>query len=369
MSDKRDYYEVLNVPRGASKEEIKKAYRKLALKYHPDRNRSPEAEEKFKEISEAYAVLSDDEKRMQYDQFGHAGIRGRYSWDEIFRGADFDRIFRDLGFGFGGFDTIFDIFFGGRGRRRYGPQKGQDLRTALEITLEEAAFGSSTEVEVPKVEACETCRGTGAKPGSSPKKCPKCNGTGEVRRTRSFGYTRFTEIETCNKCRGKGVFIKNLCADCKGIGTVQRFRRIKLKIPAGIDDGHLLRLNGEGEPGIRGGPKGDLYVVVHVRPHKIFKRRGSDVLYEAHISFPQAALGTRIDVPTLNGKAKLKIPRGTQTGTLLRLKGKGIPHLRGWGRGDQLVKVIVQTPTHLSRRQKKLLAELAKEMDEEVTVG
>lgn len=365
MNNKRDYYEVLNVPRNAPKDEIKRAYRKLALKYHPDRNKSPDAEEKFKEISEAYAVLSDDEKRMQYDQLGHEGISGRYTWDDIFRGADFDRIFKDLGFG--GFNTIFDMFFGGGARQRYGPRKGADLRYDLEITLEEAAFGLNKDIEVPGFDVCDTCHGSGVKPGTGPKRCPKCNGTGEIRRTRSFGFTHFTEIETCSECHGKGVLIENLCKDCKGTGTVQRPRRIKLKIPPGIDNGYSLRLSGEGRPGTQGGPKGDLYVVVHVKPHKIFERNRSDLLCEAHIGFPQAALGTKIYVPTLDGKVRLKIPAGTQTGTLFRLKGKGVPRLHGWGRGDQFVKVIVRTPTKLTRRQRRLLAELAKEMKDKAT--
>ena len=369
MGGKRDYYEVLNVPRDASKEDIKRAYRKLALEYHPDRNKSPDAGERFKEISEAYAVLSDDEKRMQYDQWGHEGIRGRYTWDDIFRGADFDRIFRDLGFGFGGFDTIFDMFFGGRARRRYGPQRGADLRYDLEISLEEAAFGLKTEIEVPGSEVCKTCHGSGAKPGTAPKTCPKCNGTGEIRRTRSFGFTHLTEIETCNECHGRGISIGDLCRECKGTGTVQRLRRIKLKIPPGIDDGYSLRLVDEGEPGTRGGPKGDLYVVIHVKPHDLFRREGDDLLCEAHIGFTQAALGVKISVPTLDGKARLEIPAGTQTGTLFRLRGKGVPHLHGSGRGDQLVRVIVKTPTNLTRHQKELLAELAKEMKEEATFG
>ncbi|KPV64914.1 MAG: chaperone protein DnaJ [Candidatus Bathyarchaeota archaeon BA1] len=367
MYSKRDYYEVLGVPRNASKEEIKRAYRQLALKYHPDRNKSPEAEEKFKEISEAYAVLSDDDKRIQYDQFGYEGISGRYTWDDIFRGADFDSIFKDLGFGFGGFDTIFDMFFGGGARGRYGPRKGEDIRYDLELTLEEAAFGLNTDIEVPGYDICDTCHGSGVKPGTGPKRCPKCNGTGEIRRTRSFGFTHFAEIETCNECHGKGVFIENLCKDCNGTGTVQRLRKIKVKIPPGIDNGYSLRLGGEGRPGVQGGPKGDLYVAVHVKPHKIFKRKGSDILCDAHIGFPQAALGTEIYVPTLDGKARLRIPAGTQTGTLFRLKGKGVPNLHGWGRGDELVRVIVRTPTNLTRRQKELLVELAKEIKEEAT--
>ncbi len=367
MTSKRDYYDVLDVSRNAPKEEIKKAYRKLALKYHPDRNKSPDAEEKFKEISEAYAVLSDEEKRMQYDQFGHEGIRGRYTRDDIFRGADFESIFRDIGFGLGGFNTIFETFFGRRGRRRHGPRKGADLRYDLEITLEEAASGLDKEIAVPGFDVCVNCQGSGAQPGTGPKNCPKCNGTGEIRRTRSVGYMHFTEIQTCNECQGKGVSIKNLCKTCKGTGTVQHLHSLKLKIPQGIDDGHSLRLGGEGEPGVQGGPKGDLYVVIHVKPHDIFERHGDDILCEAQIGFSQAALGTKINVPTLDGKAKLKIPAGTQTDTLFRLRHKGVPHLQGWGRGDQLVRIVVRTPAKLTQRQKKLLAELAKEMEDEVT--
>ncbi|MDH5794525.1 MAG: molecular chaperone DnaJ [Candidatus Bathyarchaeota archaeon] len=367
MSGKRDYYEVLGVQKDVSKEDIRKAYRKLALKYHPDRNKSPDASERFKEISEAYAVLSDDEKRRQYDQLGLDGISGRYTWDDIFRGADFDSIFRDLGFG--GFDSIFEMFFGGRTRRRYGPRRGADLRYDLEISLEDAAFGLKTEIDFPGSAVCGTCNGTGAKPGTGPKTCPKCNGAGEIRRTRSFGFTHFTEVETCKECGGKGVFVENLCQTCNGTGAVRRLRKIKLQVPPGIDDGYQLRLGGEGEPGTRSGPNGDLYVSIHVKPHHIFKRRGDNLLCDAYIGFTQASLGTKTRVPTLDGKARLKIPAGTQTGTLFRLKGKGVPHLQGWGRGDQIVRVIVETPTNLTPRQKELLSELAKEMDEEVTFG
>jgi molecular chaperone DnaJ len=363
MTRKQDYYEILNVPRNASKKEIKKAYRKLALKHHPDRNKSPEAEEKFKEISEAYAVLSDNEKRNQYDQYGHEGISGRYSRDDIFRGADFDRIFKDLGFNFGGHDTIFDMFFGRGARRRHSRQKGTDLRYDLQIALEDAAFGLNKDMEIPGFDVCDTCHGSGAKPGTGPKTCQRCKGTGEIRRTKSFGYMHFTEIQTCNKCRGKGVLVENLCDDCKGAGNVQRLHRIRLKIPLGIDNGYSLRLDGKGNPGVQGGPNGDLYVVVHVKPHEIFERNGSNILCEARISFPQAALGTKINVPTLKGEAKLKIPAGTQSETMFRLRGKGVPYLNGWGRGDQFVRIIVQTPTKLTRNQKKLLSELAEEME------
>jgi len=364
MTNKRDYYEVLDVPKDASNQEIKKAYRKLALKYHPDRNKSPDAEEKFKEISEAYAVLSDDEKRGQYDQFGHAGISGRYTWDDIYRSADFNSIFRDLGFGFGGFGSIFDMFFGGRTRQRNGPRKGADLRSDLQITLEEAAFGLEKELEVPGFDVCATCHGSGMKPGTNSQKCPKCKGTGEIRYSKNFGGMYFTQVQPCDECNGRGVPLKNLCQTCKGTGTTQSIHKIELQIPPGIEDVFSLRLAGEGKPGFKGGPKGDLYVVVHVNPHEFFERRGDDILYEARISFPQATLGTKINVPTLNGEAKLKIPTGTQSGTIFRLKGKGVPHLHGWGKGDQFVNVVVRTPTKLTRRQKKLVTELAKEMDE-----
>lgn len=365
MSSKRDYYEVLSSSRDDSKDEIKTAFRKLALKYHPDRNKSPDAEEKFKEISEAYAVLSDDEKRAQYDQFGHAGISGRYTWDDIFRGADFNSIFKEMGFGFGGLNSIFDIFFGGRTRRRHGPQKGANLRYDLEITLEEAAKGLETEIEVPRSEICDTCNGSGAELGTNPKKCPTCSGAGQTRHDRASGFMRFSEIRTCNKCNGKGTLVEHPCKICNGTGTVRRKRRIKVKIPKGIDDGYSLRLTKEGEAGIMGGPNGDLYLSIHVKPHQTFKRNGSNILYETYISFSQATLGAKIDIPTLNGKARLNIPAGTQTGTMFRLRGKGIPHLNRWGKGDQIVRMLIRTPTNLTQRQKNLFKELSKEMNEE----
>ena len=367
--EKRDYYEVLGVSRDASKEAIKRAYRRLALKYHPDRNKSPDAAEKFKEISEAYAVLSDDEKRMRYDRFGHAGISGRYTWDEIFRGTDFDEIFKDLGFGAGGFDRIFDMFFGSRvrqryGSQRYGPQRGMDLQHNLQVTLEEAAFGHEAKINIPRTEVCPFCNGTGAKQGTTPRKCPKCNGTGEIRYTSTFGFTHFTEIRTCDSCHGNGTIIDHPCEHCHGTGRVKRACKIMVKIPPGIDSGYSLRLRGEGEPGVHGGPPGDLYVTVYVKPHNVFERDGDDIICEAKIGFSQAALGAEIEVPTLDSKARLKIPPGTQSGTMLRLRRKGMPHLNGFGRGDELVRVIVETPIHLTRRQKELLAELAKEMGE-----
>ncbi|MEM3383696.1 MAG: molecular chaperone DnaJ [Nitrososphaerales archaeon] len=362
-SNKKDYYEVLGVPRNATQEEIKNAYRKLALQYHPDRNKSPDAEEKFKEISEAYAVLSDEEKRRQYDMFGHAGIDGRYTREDIFRGVDFDEIFRDLGFSFGGFDSIFDWFFG---RHEHEPEKGYDLRYDLEISLEEAFKGVKTEIEIPRNEKCEVCKGTGARPGTEPKICPKCHGTGQIQYTRTSGFARFVQITTCDRCNGKKTIIENPCKVCHGSGIVKRYRKIRIEVPPGVDTGYSLRLRGEGEVNIKGGKPGDLYVVINVKPHKLFKRDGDDIFYDAYIGFTQAALGSEIEVPTIDGIARLKIPPGTQSGTVFRLKGKGMPRVRGFGRGDELVRVIVRIPTNLTDRQRKLLLELAKELGEEI---
>jgi molecular chaperone DnaJ len=358
--NKRDYYEVLGVQKNASKEEIKKTYRKLAMQYHPDRNKSPEAEGKFKEISEAYAVLSDDEKRSQYDKFGIAGIEGKYTWEDIFRGADFDDIFKDLGFGFGG--SIFDVFFR-RMRPRYGPEKGPDLRYDLQITLEEAASGFKTQVEVPRTENCQRCKGKGSEPGTEVSQCSKCHGTGQMRLDRATVFGRFVQIQTCDNCRGSGTIIKTKCRECKGRGTVEQIRKIDVSIPPGVDSDSHLRLRGQGEAGIRGGIPGDLYIVIHVKPHEIFSRQNNDVFCEIPITFTQAALGTKIKVPTLDGTAQLKIPSGTQTGTLFRLKNKGIKKLQSYGRGNEYVKVFVKTPTKLSKRQKQLLEEFAKEED------
>jgi molecular chaperone DnaJ len=357
---KRDYYDVFGISKNANKDEIKNTYRKLALLYHPDRNKSPDAEEKFKEISEAYAVLSDDEKRAQYDKYGHAGIEEKYTQEDIFRGANFDEIFRDSGFG--GFDNIFDVFFGRQRASRYEQQRGTDLRYDMDITLEEAASGLETEIDIPRAETCEVCHGSGANPGTAPKRCQKCQGTGRIERIRSNGFARLIQVEPCNTCGGRGTIIEFPCKNCRGVGVVSKTRRMKVKIPPGADDGLALRLSGEGEAGLRGGQAGDLYVYLHVKPHEIFRRRDDDLLCDVPLSFTQAALGAEIEVPTLDGKAKLTIPHGTQTQTVFRLRGKGMPHLNSYRKGDELVRVTIQVPTKLSSRQRELLIELAKEM-------
>lgn len=364
MSGKRDYYEVLGVSKDASKDEIKRAYRELALKYHPDRNKSPGAEEKFKELSEAYAVLSDDEKRAQYDRFGHAGISGRWSAEDIFRGGDFEDIFRDLGFRFRGFDNIFDMFFGRRGTYESsgppGPEPGRDIQHEITISLQEAAKDTKIEVEIPRTVTCDNCHGSGARPGTQPQTCPKCRGSGEVRYVQTQGFTQIVQIATCDKCRGSGKIISNPCNVCRGTGVTKKHSKLEVKIPAGVDNGSVLRLMGEGEAGERGAPSGDLYLVIRVKPDEVFERRGSDILYKLPVNYAQLALGDEVMIPTLDGVVKLRIQTGTQSGAVLRLKGRGMPKLRARGRGDQLVKLILRTPTKLTGDQKKLLAELSK---------
>ncbi len=373
MAAKRDYYEILGVEKKAPLDEIKSAYRKLAMQYHPDRNKAPDAEEKFKEISEAYAVLSDQNKRQQYDQFGHAGIDMRYSQEDIFRGAapDIEDILRDFGAGgFGGFGrggSIFDIFFGGG--RREGPRRGSDILYELSINLEDAASGKTVELEVPRTESCDVCKGSGAKPGTSPKTCPSCRGSGQVSRTQSTPFGRFMTTSTCGTCRGRGEIIEAPCSSCHGSGTVQRRRRIEVKVPQGVDTGTRLRVAGEGEAGERGAPPGDLYVEINVRPHTIFTRRDGDLVTEATISFTQAALGDEITVPTLDGKAKMKIPPGTQNGQIFRLRGKGMPSLHISGRGDELVRIKVEVPAKLTEKQKQLLREFAEISGEKRSKG
>jgi molecular chaperone DnaJ len=369
MATKRDYYEILGVNKTASSDEIKSAYRKLAMQYHPDRNKATDAEEKFKEISEAYAVLSDQNKRQQYDQFGHAGIDMRYSQEDIFRGVDFEDILRDFGIGgFGGFGrggSIFDVFFGG-GRGREGPRRGSDILYELAIEFNEAATGKKIELEVPRTETCEVCHGSGAKPGTSPKTCPTCHGSGQVNRTQNTPFGRFMTTSACGTCRGNGQIIDSPCMTCHGSGKVQKRRKIEVKIPPGVETGSRLRVPGEGEAGEKGGPSGDLYVEIYVKPHSMFTRKDNNILMEVTISFTQAALGDEILVPTLDGQARMKIPPGTQNGHIFRLRGKGFPSLHISGKGDQLVKIKVDVPTKLNDKQKQLLREFAEISGEKI---
>jgi molecular chaperone DnaJ len=365
MAEKRDYYEVLGVQRNAAKDEIKDAYRKLAMQYHPDRNKAPEAEEKFKEISEAYAVLSDDEKRQQYDMLGHPGFDQRYTQEDIFRGADFNSIFRDLG---GGFGDIFRYFFGGGfgGDFNERVNRGQDLEYELEITLEEAAKGTEKELEIPRTEKCEVCHGSGASLGTSPRTCPRCNGAGQVQHMRKSSFAMYVQVTPCPTCRGKGTLIDSPCRNCRGTGLVRKRRKISVKIPVGIDEGYQLRLRGEGETAPNGGEAGDLYVLVHIRPNELFMRDGDDLLHVLMIGYPQAALGAEVSVPTLEGPITVKISPGTQPGEVIRLKGKGMPRFRGYGKGDLLVRVGISVPEKLTQQQRALLEEFAKELNEDV---
>jgi molecular chaperone DnaJ len=353
----KDFYTTLGVPRGATKDQIKDAYRKLALQYHPDRNKSPGAEEKFKEISEAYAVLSDDEKRRQYDAYGQEGVYQRYTTEDIFRGADFQDVFR--GMGFGGFDDLFSQFFGGGARQRVS--RGEDLTYHLELNLEDIVNDSPREIEVPRTEVCQTCSGTGARQGTSPKTCGNCGGTGQVQRVQSAGFARLVRVTTCGKCGGKGYVIDSPCKDCRGRGTTQRSRRISVVIPAGVEDGHTLRLRGEGNAGENGSPPGDLYLVVSVRPHRTFRRDGSDLHAEAQVNAVDAILGAELTVPTLYGAVRLELPAGTQPGQVFRIKEKGLPRIGGRGKGDEYVTVNVVIPKNLTGSQKDLLRRFAEE--------
>jgi molecular chaperone DnaJ len=360
---KRDYYEVLGVERQATEQQIKSAYRKLALKYHPDRNQGDhKAEERFKEAAEAYAILADREKRSLYDRFGHVGVSGAAAGAAGFDPtifADFSDIFAGLGdvFGFG------DIF-GGR-RRRGGPQRGSDLRYDLEITFQESAGGAETTIQIPREETCETCTGTGAAPGTSPETCAQCRGAGQLRYQQGF----LTVARPCPNCRGTGKTIAKPCQTCRGAGRVGRERKLTVKIPAGIATGQRLRLYGEGEHGSAGGPPGDLYVVVHVQEHPFFHREGDDLYCELPISFPTVALGGSVQVPTLNGNEDLHIPAGTQPGARFKLRGKGMPSVSGRGHGDLHVIAKVAVPKKLTKEQKQLLEELGKTLrDETVTL-
>lgn len=368
MASKKDYYEILGVPRNATKEQIKDAYRRLAMQYHPDRNKSPDAEEKFKEISEAYAVLSDDQKRQQYDLLGRADFGQYYTEEDIFRGADFESIFREMGFGFD-IGDLFNIFFGRDfARRAYAREtlKGRDLSFDLEISLEEAFRGAEKEIEISRTERCSTCGGSGAAPGTSLKRCGRCGGTGQIQNVRTTGFARFVTVTPCNVCKGSGALVDIPCKDCNGSGIVKKRRQIIVKIPAGVEDGQQLRLRGEGESSPNGGQPGDLYVNIRIKPHPYFERRGADLYYDLNIGFPQAALGTEVRVPTLDGDIMVNIKPGTQPGELLRIKGKGMPRLNGYGRGNLMIRVNVEIPTKLTARQRELLEELAKELDQDV---
>jgi molecular chaperone DnaJ len=353
-----DYYEVLGVTRSANDGEIKSAYRKLAMKYHPDRNPGDKAaEEKFKQAAEAYAVLADGEKRSLYDRFGHAGVAGAGA------GAGFDpTVFNGFEDILGGLGDIFGFgdLFGGA-RRRGGPQRGADLRYDLEVTFEEAATGTETAIQIPRQENCETCNGSGAAPGTSPTTCPQCRGAGQVRFQQGF----FTVARTCPQCRGNGKIVSSPCHTCRGAGRVSRERKLTVKIPAGIGTGQQLRLQGEGESGVLGGPAGNLYVVVQVQEHKFFRRDGNNLFCEVPVNFTTVALGGDIQVPTLDGTEPVHVPEGTPTGTTLRLRGKGMPDVSGRGRGDLFATVQVQTPKKLNREQRRLLEDLAKALPAE----
>jgi molecular chaperone DnaJ len=357
---KRDYYEILGVDKKADKRELKKAYRKLALKFHPDKNPSKDAEDKFKEISEAYAVLSDDTKRQMYDQYGHAGIDQQYSAEDIFRGADFGDIFSSMGFDF---NDIFSQFFGGRrgfsGRQR--AYRGADLRYDIQINLEDAYHGLEPNIRVPRTEICDNCQGSGAKPGTKPKTCSQCQGTGQIKQTRRTAFGMFTQVAPCIKCKGTGEMIEVNCPKCHGRKTIKVTRSIKLKIPKGVDDGSQLRLHGEGESGPGG--NGDLYIVVHVKNHPKFSRHGANLHMKTDISFSEAALGTTKKIYTLGGSTDIiKIPEGTQHGNIIKIRNAGMPHLRGSGYGDLYVETQVKIPIKLSRRAKKLIMELNDEL-------
>lgn len=363
---KRDYYEVLGIKKGASEDEIKSAFRKKAMEYHPDRNPGDKAaEEKFKEVNEAYSVLSDPKLREKYDRFGHAGVDPNAGFGA--EGGGFG------GFGFGGFDDIFeDLFgnmFGGSASyaraRRTGPQKGADIQTSLRIKFEEAAFGVKKNIKLTKYVSCQPCDGTGAEKGSGKTVCPLCNGTGEIRTSQRSPFGQFINVQTCSRCGGTGQVVENPCKECGGSGKVRKTVTIAVEVPAGVDNDSVISIKGQGEPGTNGGPNGDLYVVISVEPHKLFKRNGEDLWLEIPITFDQAALGAEIVVPTLKEKVSYKIPEGTQPDTVFRLRGKGIKSLRSNRTGDLYVKVNLEIPTKLNSKQKKLIKELGETLTED----
>jgi molecular chaperone DnaJ len=351
MATKLDYYDVLGVPRNASPDEIKKAFRRLAMKYHPDRNKDAGAEERFKEINEAYEVLSDPQRRSVYDRFGHAGADNPFA-----------RTFE--GFDFGGFGDVFDAFFGGTAARARQPQRGPDLRYGLTLSFEEAVSGAKKEIEVTRNEVCSVCKGLRAQPGTEPKKCPVCGGSGEIRRAQRSIFGQFINITACRRCGGEGRIVEHPCRHCRGSGRERRPHKIEVKIPAGVEEGSQIRISGEGEMGLHGGARGNLYIVLSVLEHPLFRRDGDDIVYDLDISFAQAALGDEVEIPLLDGHHSLKIPAGTQSGHLFVLKKLGVPHVRGSGRGDMIVRARVVTPTRLSEDQKELLRQLKESLGE-----
>ena len=352
---KRDYYEVLGISHTASQEEIKSAFRRLARKYHPDVNDAPDAEERFKEINEAFAVLSDAEKRSVYDRYGHEGLQGMNGMPDF---TNFDPF------------QIFEQFFGfssmGGRQQRNSPRRGADLQTSITLTFEESAEGVDKEIEITRDETCPNCHGSGAEPGSSPETCPTCGGRGEVRQARQTILGSLVQVTTCPNCNGSGRVIRNSCKQCRGRGYERKSNKKVVSIPAGVDDGNQIRLAGEGQPGSNGGPRGNLYIEVKVKPHKFFRRRQDDILLDLNINIAQAVLGAEVQVPTLNGKVKMTIPPATQPGKVFRLRGKGFPHVHSSGGGDEMVIVNVAIPEHLTSEQRKLFDQLAKTMGSEV---
>ena len=349
---KRDYYEVLGIPKGASTDEIKAAFRKLARQYHPDVNKEEGAEEKFKEINEAYGVLSDQDKRARYDRFGHSGL-GDMGGMPDFATMDFGDIFEEILGGAFGFST---------GRRRNAPRRGRDLQMAVTLTFDEAVFGVEKEVEFQRDETCSTCGGSGAEPGTSPTRCSTCNGQGEVRQVRQTFLGQMVQTATCPACNGRGETIASPCKTCRGSGLERKTVKKKVQIPAGVDKGTQIRLAGEGQPGVNGGPHGSLYLVLDVKPHKFFQRRENDIFLNLDINVAQATLGAEVEVPTLEGDEKLKIPAGTQPGKVFTLRNKGVPYVRRNGRGDQKVIVNVAVPTKLTKEQRELFEQLAESL-------
>ena len=355
----RDYYEVLGVPKDASQEDLKQAFRRLARQYHPDVNKAPDAEERFKEINEAFAVLSDEERRAAYDRYGHAGVKG-------VGGAP------DFSVDFGNFADIFEEFFGMGGfgrssqRTRNAPRRGADLQYKVSLTFEEAVFGIDKEIEISRDEVCKSCHGSGAEPGTSPHRCPTCGGSGEVRQVRQTLLGSMVQVTTCPTCNGRGETITTLCHTCGGRGLERVTRKKVVSIPPGVDNGNQIRLAGEGQPGGNGGPNGNLFLIIEVQPHQYFRRHGNDIMLDLNINVAQAALGAEVEIPTVDGPDKLKIPAGSQPGKVMRVRNKGVPFLRGNGRGDQLVVLNVDIPKHLNAEQRQIFEQLAKSLGSEV---